>query len=1236
MSTLEEFTIKTTPKPSTTLDEFLNVDWNLTESVDSNHTTKDVESKITESNFNKTSNSVLEILNSNDLLITYRKVLSWINFSKLTESTTKEIINLFENIIKSNDLNTRLNLIWELQGITTSYEVKKDQVVEGASDHNSSLSVAISSSNDNIIDETIDLLWGNIETVDDIFTKVWDSFWETWTEILKNWGVDSEEEVSYIGAIFSTIWDVAWLALLDMVWQVWVVDLWVKIVLKDIAFLFKNWLMLDFEVFKKLWSDAWEEKDPASIGLLALFIIAHINFWYWAFKRFRDRVVSSSWEEWKKSKEWSFFKKMADKYYIDATVKDTPIFSLDTALSSNQNEDIKRVSSFEALHNYYYDNPKIQNELKLIQLTSMKSNTNQYFRRIWRLTEKHWLIRKIIVRSTQPAQGKIVPHDIFWKSEKETEVLNFINKIRNSQKETIKLLYKTESSWEIIKENKTIFLKWLYSSIENNTDLTKKEKDFRVTNLNTLLSQITSNRLIDEKRLMEELYRIKEWYSTKIESLSIIQKEIDDIDKVEKWWKIKRFLKWSKNKILLKKHHLIRLRDRVAKGNFDWVTKEVLKDEINKTIKSKILHWWTNQKISFPKHDEFKDDIELKYKSIEDLIKLYDNWNISNFKNYIKYILPNSSEEETKIILKEFEEAKSPYDKLSFYRELDRIKNWFLPSNQLIEKLLTIKEEFENKNKIKENSAIKNSINYLKKLSVKIESSSDWEKIDNSIKNNLKNKIKLLTSNLMKRNTSEIKSELKDIGKTLSYISNIEYKNFIDFFKNKKIIFSNNNTHKIKDNKIDNVSELIDLARKWELDIKKSEMWNIKIYIENNFINIDDFQSQDFDEIKQNNLIDDLKKYNWLDNHDYKKELKIWENSSLPEIKEALKWRFKTELTYIDLLNQWWEKFWDVKTEINNLAELIQKNDLTLWQASRIEQIILRWQKIENIDIDYITNNTIDHSLEIDSKIVLTKQLRNIFEWIDDVKKENILKYIWDSDIDKAMLPDFINEYKDSKIEESKKIKQQEELNKAKEKHTKTLNSKIEQINTRRNITQLDRLESDFNNYLDESTNNINRADYTDLINEFETEYNRQYDNLDTNNWSNLSVKNSDLEKIKKLELKKLKNILNWNNDLEKLFNDGNSNIKEIQIIVDTLTELKEQWINVISSDYLKAQDILVDFELEKILLDTDFDLESIDYSKDMPEWINNSSDLKTKAKDLWLDAKKVITDVIKNPKVTR
>ena len=129
MSTLEEFTIKSKPKSSntsrTTLDDFLIVAWNWNKNLENSTPLEDTQNKIKESKFNEKYNNVLTLLNSNTLLKSYSKVLSWFDFSKLNKKTKTEIMLIFDNIINSNKLNTRLTLIWRLQEITRKYEENK-------------------------------------------------------------------------------------------------------------------------------------------------------------------------------------------------------------------------------------------------------------------------------------------------------------------------------------------------------------------------------------------------------------------------------------------------------------------------------------------------------------------------------------------------------------------------------------------------------------------------------------------------------------------------------------------------------------------------------------------------------------------------------------------------------------------------------------------------------------------------------------------------------------------------------------------------------------------------------------------------------------------------------------------------------------------------------------------------------------------------------------------------------
>ncbi len=1059
-------------------------------------------------------------------LPTLNKVLT-----SLDSKNTADVNMYFELILESQDIEHINVYIDELLKIAGQYVKAIEQT--GKDTWKKLWSTVLISSTGSTIDDTIELWKENFNTVKELFSKIWDSFGETWTEILSNWQVESNEDLSYINAIFSTVWDVAWLVLLDTIWEAWIVDFWGKILLKDLAFLLKNWIQLDAEMFIAFSWEAFNKHDTASISLLWLFILVHINYGYWALKRLRDLVVVTRWEKdsksekvkkkvrvtddkWKKSTQEemvdSTMKKLFWKYYIDAVTSQPVIFDINDNLSAEWNEFIKRKKVAQAVKSYFYDNPKLLKEFELIEKRSLQSNTNSYWRRTWRLLEGHGVIRKLVARWVFIE---------FFKGEKEANVLQIIEKLQKQQQELLEILYTRSTDWKIDLDKKTKFLEGVYSSINNNPNLTKKERELRLNNLEKLLNQARSERLMDKNRFIQEVYRIIEGHITKIEGLNLIEEEIKKIDSVENWWRTKKFLKWSKNKLLLKKHHLIRLKNRVAKWHFDGVTKEELQTEINKTIKSKFLHWGKNKKIPFPKNEDFIEKMENDFSNIETLLKLYDKREVQQLRNYIKYILPELSETQISKMFDKFEQAKSPYEREAFYQELNRIKEWFLPSHQLIEKLLQIKEDLEKENiklnresitlrgkiyqqfkalipLVERNKMWKpEKLKLLGLIELSIEESSKTIEWPTPYKDNIKSLSKLIRNitTLLPRNLKYYSVELWSDLKSLS-------------FSRWKVVLDKNITS-LKS--IKSINKIIILAREWKINLTLEQIvllkeWNLKFdeekFKKSNII------SEDFTEGKIKSLKKELANYEWLEQYDYKNELKLGKDSSLPEIKEAFKTEFATELIYIELLNEWWEKLWDIRTELNAFAEIIKTNDLTNGQATEIEKLIFEWKKVDLewktiwwTSIDTITQNITDHSVDsTNTKAILTQQLRAIFEWIDTGKKDKIVKHIenYKVTIDKNKLPDFINQYEHKLKENDKKIEDEKEKNKQIETQKQNIQKKINLIGNRKNITQLEMLEKSFYDYIEKQNIEVESNEFKNLIAEFEWEYDRRYTSLET------------------------------------------------------------------------------------------------------------------------------------------
>lgn len=1085
-------------------------------------------------------------ISSNDFLKDYLYIIN-IDLPKLNDSTKRDINILFDNILRTTDDSIALSYLTQLQWITNEFNAALDE--EGKRT-NQDLST---------IWEWIELLKGNFKTLQEIFYHVWESFWEAWTDILEHWGVDSQEDVEYINAIFSTMWSVAWLALLDIVWEVWIVDLWAKILLKDVAFLLQKGLILDLEIFKKLKDNAWENKDGSSITILALFVIAHINFWYWAMLRFRDYVVTLRWDKDSKSEkvkkkvkvtdeDWKVtyreemvepkMKRLFWKYYIDAVTDSPVIFDMKDNLSAEWNEYIKRKKASEAIKLYFYDKPKLLEEFKLIEQSSLQSNTPRYWRRTWRLLENHNFASTFISRS-------IIPE--YFKWEKEWIVLDFIKDKQEKQKITLELFYETKPNGEIIVEKQTDFLKWLYSTIKNNPNLTKKEREARARNLDTFLNKITSSRLIDSDWAIQEIYRITEWYTTKLEAISVVQKEIDDIYKVEKWWKVKKFFKWSKNKLLLKKHHLIKLRDRISNWKFDWVTKEELKKEIDRTIDSKVLHWWNKKSIDFPKSDEFQDSIVDKYSSVKDLLKNYKRDSIRNLENYIKYILPNEDEKVIWKLLQNFVESETPYSEVDFYRELDRIKNWFLPSNQLLEELLSIREklvkDIEKDKKVKKEKLITRTVKYLNKIKDSL-NSSDIEKIT---LDDFKKRINWqLESMEAKKGDYQWVSDgffTGDFYHLLDWLKALSWEFWI-LFKNRLAILGdcarrwfelNDSTEEwlSKNKSLASLDEIIQLARDKKLDVKKDQIKEIRSNPQTFNESIDLDNLNEFDDADKVALETELHQYEWISNEDYKRSLWLTESSKKDDILKTLKERYKVEIELMRVLDEVeWQNSQIVKelwNFSNNLSWTVNSswNEYTKWQVTPILEQIFERTPFDSIDIDNVTSSISNdqHADEFDWVQKLKGKLKTLFEWLTSENKLKLINFIKDNNVDETVLPENIKTTIDLEARSGEFKIQKGELER--------MRAEINNLSSKEEWAQLNKK---FNGYIQEQKIDSTSSVFKPITDAFDAELIAKNTALDLESKSKkLATQKGDLEKIIKL-IERTKNQIKLD-DLERVFN---------------------------------------------------------------------------------------------------
>lgn len=1139
---------------------------------------------------------VKDKISKSDFLKEYIYIIN-IDFSKLNDPTKIEINELFENILKTTDETIALSYLTQLQWITNKYKIEQKNITDDAKkaqakqkdETKDSWNISTGGSpgtwgnsdpnidkwtEKSVYEKTWELLQENLYTIQNIDDKLSESFWETRKSIKEKWEINTNEELEILISLFGTFWEIAVFAMLDVIYNTILVELGWKILFKDIWFILLHGVELYGESFSQLIKRVIKKPDFWSIFLLGLFIYVQVNYWVGTWKRFRSWVTQQRWEkDSKKEKvkkktrvtgeDWkieireemveSRLKTLFGKYYIDATSTTPIIFDTTENLSDEADEYKKRIKAQDALEQYFYDNPKVLNELKVIKLSSIQSNVpHVYWRKIWRLLNSHSLLRKVIWRWLIPE---------FAKKEHEDTVLDFIKEKQKAYIEAIWLLYGVNDKWEISKNNESSFLKWLRSYIENDKSLTKREKESISTRLNTFLTKIWNNRLIDKKRLLEELYRTKEWLATKSEMINKVEEELN---KTREWWDLKRIWVATKDFILRKRSNLEKFINLIANWDWNWTYEEFIK-ELNRVKEGNILVKIKKKWINFWDFDIFTKGMENNHIDVEERKKLYEGKSISNLENYIRYILPNESEEKVKKILESFKDRKTAYLEIDFYRELQRIKDGYVPSYILLEELEKakdkIKEEIKKEEKIKEGKInkivwkLKQFIPEIEKMEVASIPAPEKVNIVNSIETTISHIRKWdynLAFNTLNSMISKIPAKFwYQIKTLLNEIKSIK-------IRRRGIDVQTLDTQTItNENKIEKIEHYIDLAKEWILNLNEEQLTELKKWELNSELNYTfEYTEEDKNETKA-----ELEKYQKLSNYDFREQL--WKPKNLNEIEKALEERFKAELGYTTILDQIsWENH-DIRKELKLFAKSLNENDYTRWQAREILEKIFAWEV--NVNFEEVIKNTINHEAEFEKKIELKDRLNISFEELEPLKKKEILEFIGNIWLNNDELPEKIKQ---------ELVKFRDELKNG-EKIT-TQKAEIESIRSRLDseiwsIEELENQKKRFEEYITKQNINRNSEDFKSLIEEYNTKYNEILIELER------ILKNKqeliEIEEKNKLKTEKLKTIIEEINKEIKGLNDYSIPENESDY-EEARNELKRKGVTLPESKNLIANNI--------------------------------------------------------------
>lgn len=467
--------------------------------------------------------------------------------------------------------------------------------------------------------------------------------------------------------------------------------IWVYILINWWASLTRNLKdIINVNLWDQIWK--WEARDPAEI----------------------QRELSGTDDPKKiKSLKKELFKASLKKYaswqYLNEVTRSVNILELSTNTSTEQNEYLKRKEHLTKAKDYYFDDPEMLKKLDDLESSWLRGRLQSWSKSFWiqfhSIIEQKWIIGKWF--------------DIFIKPvrfEHAKEVIGITDKYVQKWWDGIKFVY--EATWDsrawkinIEKEwtehKKTNFLRGVYSIIDSNPDLSSWDKSNIKWNIETYLNKITSNRIADKKRILEELNRMVNWYDAKLNMLDTVEEAINELNRVElaneslswfeKIWKDLKSATWidyalNQKENYLKKRKLNQVKEMIYKWEL-----VLTKSDLNKIIKN-----INDNKDIFDNVNRTRpnlwnpSDLETKATKISWQLKdakefITKDWFIENIKSYVTldWTVTNTDEKEIIKRLEEYqknlEDWKIDVDKEQVRLDIIKISKWYLPFYKAID-----------------------------------------------------------------------------------------------------------------------------------------------------------------------------------------------------------------------------------------------------------------------------------------------------------------------------------------------------------------------------------------------------------------------------------------------------------------------------------------------------------------------------------------------------------------------
>lgn len=584
-------------------------------------------------------------------------------------------------------------------------------------------------------------------------------------------------------------------------------------------------------------------------------------------------------------------------------------------------------------------------------------------------------------------------------------------------------------------------------------------------------------------------------------------------------------------------------------------------------------------------------------------------------ENHIKYNIPDEEESRLKPIFNDFtqliKDKKILLTQTELFQEFERLKNGFMPSPVLLDKL----NELRNKEleKVWKNTEVerKSIIEKLQFLEFNLKERAD---ISTDARRMLLSNIKFLMEQIMKWDED-------GVNKALDWLPSLSK------YAWQETIHSV--TRRIK--RVLDIRISLTKSREWEKTwayttqydkfIEKAEKWTLNL-TEKQFLDIKkwtltfdpawDYIASKFRESDGERFVKLMSDFQDLHKYDLRRSLSISESASIPEVEKAIQERYKAEIELAKLYDYMDGKKSTIWYDISLFARLAQKNDFTRGQTKFIlDELFINRKTFSSVNTDSIIRTTVDHASEFDGREKLKSAIRWLFSSLDEVDQKRALDYMRDSshissrDTLPTEVQDELRVYEEKLnwwVKNIETVKtQQAELNR--------ILSEIDEANSKK---ELQELKKEFNDYIKEQGINRESDDFKWIISDFQDQYNVHKDFISLLDTRKSSSTGTETPKTgeKSLEIKEFKDYkalrsyldeiypsiyLSWSREALEKYNREISNIASNREILNarlTAPSTKEVYKNMFSEiDIYSLREVwkLSDIKIRLAKIDSSF-----------------------------------------------